>query len=1415
MDDYDEVSPPWESRKDEVKSVLIQKGVTTIGNYAFSDCKNLTGVYYGEDITSIGKCAFSGCEKMSKFLISNKVTSIGCSAFERCTSLTEIKLPESITKIEKETFSGCSGLITAFFSEKIQSVDDGAFENCNALKDVFFGGTEEQWDAILIGGKNECLINANIHINSVNEPLKKTGMFSYSSMFSEQTEQYNYEYDESWFKRGATSGYQHDLARMSLRMAMAAYGVGESSAETNIEQLLDDLNFKSRSIDYPFPTEDSVGYAIGSKKFREPGEDEDTTLVAVVVRSGGYRYEWSSNFKVGIGATHQGFAEAEDHVYNALMKHFIDNKIEQSSNVKIWISGYSRGAATANLLAARLDKEIIYGGLKLKKDNVYAYCFECPLTTKESVYPSDIYSNIHNVVNEVDFVTKVAPMQWKYQRFGITHYLPSEENDSKNFTSAYLRMEAVYSQILKQTSVSYTDDMAIQKTATINGQGAFLDEFLGQLASYMISSTVYAATYQNEMRRIGKLMGENEGQIGQGIRLFLKNIPEVVALEPFGLLHSSNLGKAIGAAEYLGSAHYAELCLAWMDSLSGSQLKESSLSYRYRINCPVDVQVYNSAGTLVVNIVADEVRDTGSTIGAYIDENGQKVVILPTDDVFDIRYNVTDNGTMSCQIETHDAEQGTIHVQNFFNIPITKNEVLSATSADRPTIHREDGGEVIISEDLSGSEIVTYSIELSSDSGGTVSGGGSFIPGEYAQITAKGNDGYQFLGWYEGETLVSQSEVYRFCVQKNQSLVAKFAAVETHEGICGQDLTWKLQNGTLTISGTGDMIDYLSYLEDSDHAPWAPYREQITKVVIEPGVWTVGNSAFYGCTNLTEAVLPESLYKIGQYAFAECTSLQRIELPKNLNSVFPYAFWACDSMEEVWALSDYLWNVLSHSIGYAKDNTILPDLCIHGYRGSDVYFYAQKKGIRFVSEGGYTLSYFSAGIAGVDAGVFTTNNNQSEQIGTIQQGQEVRTFLYTVRDDAIWGRIMGLKKTSGEITFGAYTAEELNNPANEPISGWVRLDAMCPGGMLNENLTWSLDAERNLTVSGQGDIISYQFIYTPTLRKLYIGEGVTSIDGNTFSNGRHITEIHFDGAAPSIDPGAFTNVTATVYYKISESGWDTAANKNYGGTLTWVGLKDDGTEQRYRLHTEFESGTAVEIDGVPFSVDDNGDIYLPNGNARAMTVFTIHEGDPDDVHTQYPVGMKVWMLSCENYEYTAENVAEFENILQYSGSSIRITGNKGIRMITSIEQSKKSALVGGGLAGYKLLEYGTLLAQTSKLGSNPLILGGENVKSNYAYKRGVADPVFNRTGSLMQYTNVLVGFNDEQCAEDIAMRPYMIVEDAAGIQYTLYGGIIFRSIGYIAYQNRNVFTVGGAAYAYVWNIIHAVYADQYDSEYRK
>ena len=351
----------------------------------------------------------------------------------------------------------------------------------------------------------------------------------------------------------------------------------------------------------------------------------------------------------------------------------------------------------------------------------------------------------------------------------------------------------------------------------------------------------------------------------------------------------------------------------------------------------------------------------------------------------------------------------------------------------------------------------------------------------------------------------------------------------------------------------------------------------------------------------------------------------------------------------------------------------------------------------------------------------------------------------------------------------------------------------------------------NVTDIGRG-----AFASCPALQKVTLGKSVSGIGDQAFTC-QTLKEIVFTGSAPLFGEDVFRSVTAEAYYPAGNTSWTSDVLQHYGGTITWV--PDAAVENRITVEDGTLNGhTSVWIDGTEYPVNTAGTIRyvdLPDSSAKTMVAYTWHSDASSDIHSQYPVSMKVWMLSCEDGFYSAARVEELDDILQYSGSSIRVAGKKGVRMITSIAKDKKNRLTSEGLAGYTLKEYGTVVAWADQLGdTRPLTLGKSYAKSNYAYRKDVSDPVFAYLKDLMQYTNVLVGFTNAQCKKDLSMRSYMILEDASGVEVTLYGGTVTRSIGYIAYQNRNAFAAGTEAYEYVWGIIHSVYGNAYDAEYR-
>ena len=109
----------------EVTSVKIPNGVTSIGDYAFGGCTSLANITIPDSVTSIGRSAFSRCSSLASVKIPSGVTSIGDMAFDGCTSLANITIPDSVTSIGRS-----------------------AFNKCTNLANIYYIGTEEQWNAI-------------------------------------------------------------------------------------------------------------------------------------------------------------------------------------------------------------------------------------------------------------------------------------------------------------------------------------------------------------------------------------------------------------------------------------------------------------------------------------------------------------------------------------------------------------------------------------------------------------------------------------------------------------------------------------------------------------------------------------------------------------------------------------------------------------------------------------------------------------------------------------------------------------------------------------------------------------------------------------------------------------------------------------------------------------------------------------------------------------------------------------------------------------------------------------------------------------------------------------------------------------------------------------------------------------------
>ena len=348
----------------------------------------------------------------------------------------------------------------------------------------------------------------------------------------------DFEYTDAFFDQSSYI-YNHKLAITSCCFATSAM-VGDGAPFNDPESaktMLKTIGFGNDSGEavscYGYlksPTMNSIACVVSNKNIG------DTSIIAVAVRGGGYEGEWAGNFNVGTDTNHAGFNVAKQQVCDNIIRFINQDGVTLNKNVKFWITGYSRAAATANLVAADVNNKTLVGtsacydlnDYNYSADDVFAYCFETPRNTRDKNAKNATYNNIFNIVNRIDPVPRVAPAAWDYVRYGKDCYLPSKETYnpkaysnlvekvSNNFDMIYTgkgdksyKEDFTFYEIkLKYKLISITHvDVSIVENKSIS-QGVFWDNFVKYLADGLKSPEYYTANYQNGLTKaVYKLKG--------------------------------------------------------------------------------------------------------------------------------------------------------------------------------------------------------------------------------------------------------------------------------------------------------------------------------------------------------------------------------------------------------------------------------------------------------------------------------------------------------------------------------------------------------------------------------------------------------------------------------------------------------------------------------------------------------------------------------------------------------------------------------------------------------------------------------------------------------------------------------------------------------------------------------------------
>lgn len=434
--------------------VTIPENVRIIGMSAFMYCESLISVTIPNSVISIGSTPFWGCKSLKEitveennayysvvdgallnkaktnlicysvgrsdktYIIPNGVTYLGNFSFYYGASLESVTLPNSLTKINVNVFRECTSLSSVTIPDSITTIGGHAFYHCGSLKDVYYAGTEAQWNQIDIDySGNDALKGATIHYNSTGNEPDIPDLYTIDFDFSGVN--MSIKWGCSLFEH-SSSEYDNNLAIAAC--ALSGLAENKESAQPTKDLLLK-MGFSESSMKSDHFNEwnpEKPAYVFANRDITVNGKTKK--LIAVTIRgSQTILGDWLfSDFRDGM---YFGFSNSTVAVCKALQE-YVDEHLGSvpKEDLIFFINGHSLGAAVAGSLTTILSNRLT------PQDNIFAYTIAAPKYANWG--KQEKYTNLFETINKYDAVPILGCP-------GSSHYGVLDEFDPNQVADFY------------------------------------------------------------------------------------------------------------------------------------------------------------------------------------------------------------------------------------------------------------------------------------------------------------------------------------------------------------------------------------------------------------------------------------------------------------------------------------------------------------------------------------------------------------------------------------------------------------------------------------------------------------------------------------------------------------------------------------------------------------------------------------------------------------------------------------------------------------------------------------------------------------------------------------------------------------------------------------------------------------------